>query len=107
MESPVYAQVTPEAVTNLHMGDWNGDGVVDGTDLVQLRQTVQLDSDDSSVSFVRQAVGDTNGDGVLDGADVQLLQQYLLGESVSLAAVSIPTCTMVPPAMEQPEPGST
>ena len=81
VESPVYAQVTPEAVTNLHMGDWNGDGVVDGTDLMQLRQTVQLDFDDSPVSFVRQAVGDANGDGVLDGADVQLLQQYLLGES--------------------------
>ena len=100
VESPVYAQVTPQAVTNLHMGDWNDDGVVDGTDLVQLRQAVEQ----PQVSFMQQAVGDANGDGVLDAADVKLLQQYLLGESVSLAPVSVPACTIVPPAPEPTEP---
>lgn len=38
VESPIYAQVTPQPVTNLHMGDWNSDGVVDGLDLSQLRR---------------------------------------------------------------------
>ena len=95
VESPVYAQVTPEAVTSLHMGDWNSDGVVDGTDLAQLRQAVQNDTAD----FAQKAVGDTNGDGVLDGADVQLLQQYLLGEEVTMAAVRLPENTLIPPAV--------
>lgn len=103
VESPVYAQVTPQAVTNLHMGDWNDDGVVDGTDLVQLRQAVEQ----PHASFMQQAVGDANGDGVLDAADVKLLQQYLLGESVSLAPVSVPACTIVPPAPEPTEPVTT
>ena len=57
VQSPVYAQVTPQAVTDLHMGDWNDDGVVDGTDLVQLRQAVEQ----PQVSFMQQAVGDANG----------------------------------------------
>ena len=56
---------------------------------------------------MQQAVGDANGDGVLDAADVKLLQQYLLGESVSLATVSVPACTIVPPAPEPTEPGTT
>ena len=103
VESPVYAQVTPEPVTNLRMGDWNHDGTVNGMDLTLLRQAVQRGTAD----FAQQAVGDTNGDGVLDGADVQLLQQYLLGESVSLAEVSMPSCTIVPPAVQQPDPGTT
>ena len=103
VQSPVYAQVTPQAVTDLHMGDWNDDGVVDGTDLVQLRQAVEQ----PQVSFMQQAVGDANGDGVLDAADVKLLQQYLLGESVSLAPVSVPACTIVPPAPEPTEPVTT
>ena len=103
VQSPVYAQVTPQAVTDLHMGDWNDDGVVDGTDLVQLRQAVEQ----PQVSFMQQAVGDANGNGVLDAADVKLLQQYLLGESVSLAPVSVPACTIVPPAPEPTEPVTT
>ena len=95
VESPVYAQVTPEAVTNLRMGDWNHDGVADGTDLAQLRQAVQSGTAD----FAQQAVGDANGDGVLNGADVQQLQQYLLGEAVTMAAVRLPENTLVPPAV--------
>ena len=51
VQPPVHAQVTPQAVTNLHMGDWNDDGVVDGTDLVQLRQAVKQ----PQVSFMQQA----------------------------------------------------
>lgn len=95
VESPVYAQVTPEPVTNLRMGDWNHDGVADGADLAKLRQAVQ----NGTADFAQQTVGDTNGDGVLDGADVQLLQQYLLGKAVTMAAVRLPENTLVPPAV--------
>lgn len=100
VESPIYAQVTPQAVTNLHMGDWNSDGVVDGLDLSQLRKAVQEIGAD--VDFAQQAVGDTNGDGALNGADVQLLQQYLLGENVAMAEVRMPECSMVPAPADPP-----
>lgn len=100
VESPIYAQVTPQAVTNLRMGDWNSDGVVDGLDLSQLRKAVQESGAD--MDFAQQAVGDTNGDGVLDGADVQRLQQYLLGENVAMAEVHMPECSMVPAPADPP-----
>lgn len=100
VESPIYAQVTPQAVTNLHMGDWNSDGVVDGLDLSQLRKAVQKSGAD--VGFAQQAVGDTNGDGALNGADVQRLQQYLLGENVTMADVHMPECSMVPAPADPP-----
>ena len=95
VESPIYAQVTPQPVTNLHMGDWNSDGVVDGLDLSQLRKAVQESGAD--VDFAQQAVGDTNGDGVLNGADVQLL-----GENVTMAEVRMPECSMVPAPADPP-----
>lgn len=98
VESPVYAQVTPEPVTNLRMGDWNHDGTVNGMDLTLLRQAVQRGTAD----FAQQAVGDTNGDGVLDGADVQLLQQYLLGEDVTMAEVHVPECSAAPMPADPP-----
>ena len=41
VESPVYAQVTPEPVTNLHMGDWNSDGVADGARLQRLMEALK------------------------------------------------------------------
>lgn len=100
VESPIYAQVTPQAVTNLHMGDWNSDGVVDGLDLSQLRKAVQESGAD--MDFAQQAVGDTNGDGALNGADVQRLQQYLLGENVAMAEVRMPECSMVPAPADPP-----
>lgn len=100
VESPIYAQVTPQAVTNLHMGDWNSDGVVDGLDLSQLRKAVQKSGAD--VGFAQQAVGDTNGDGALNGADVQRLQQYLLGENVTMTDVHMPECSMVPAPADPP-----
>ncbi|WP_303053129.1 dockerin type I repeat-containing protein, partial [uncultured Ruminococcus sp.] len=103
VESPVYAQVTPEPVTNLRMGDWNHDGVADGTDLAKLRQAVQ----NGTADFAQQTVGDTNGDGVLNGADVQLLQQYLLGKAVTMAAVRLPENTLVPPAVTTTTTGET
>ena len=103
VESPVYAQVTPEPVTNLRMGDWNHDGVADGADLAKLRQAVQ----NGTADFAQQTVGDTNGDGVLNGADVQLLQQYLLGKAVTMAAVRLPENTLVPPAVTTTITGET
>ncbi len=83
--------VVLEAVTNLHAGDVNQDDRIDGKDLALLRQM-----DASKADFVQKAMGDVNGDGVLNQSDITLLQQYLLGTAVDFAAVTIPTCTILP-----------
>lgn len=90
-DNPIYAQITPEAVTNLHAGDLNQDGTLDGVDLAMLRQLTNGDAD-----FVQTTVGDLNEDGMLTGADVSLLQQYLLGKEVTFPVPQVPVCTRVP-----------
>lgn len=95
VENPVYAQITPEAVTNLHAGDMNQDGVLDGMDLTMLRQLITGNAD-----FVQTAVGDLNGDGALTSSDVSLLQRYLLGESLTFPAPQIPQCSQIPTSPE-------
>ncbi|WP_298481822.1 dockerin type I repeat-containing protein [uncultured Ruminococcus sp.] len=95
VENPVYAQVTPEAVTNLRAGDMNQDGVLDGMDLAILRQLVTGNAD-----FVQTGIGDLNGDGTLSGSDVSLLQRYLLGEPLTFPVPQIPQCSQTPPLPE-------
>lgn len=95
VENPVYAQVTPEAVTNLHAGDMNQDGVLDGMDLAILRQLVTGNAD-----FVQTGIGDLDGDGTLSGSDVSLLQRYLLGEPLTFPVPQIPQCSQIPPLPE-------
>lgn len=95
VENPVYAQVTPEAVTNLRAGDMNQDGVLDGMDLAILRQLVTGNAD-----FVQTGIGDLNGDGTLSGSDVSLLQHYLLGEPLTFPVPQIPQCSQIPPLPE-------
>ena len=93
-DGSVYAQqLTIEAVNKCFMGDYNHDCVVNGMDLVLLRQAVQ----NGTADFVQQAVCDINGDGVLNDADVQQLQQYLEGESVAFSEIVMPSCTIIPP----------
>ena len=60
-------------------GDCNGDGTVNGKDLILLRQSlagwdVELD----------EAAADCNGDGEVNGKDLILLRQYLAGWDVTL-----------------------
>ncbi|MGN1403726.1 MAG: dockerin type I repeat-containing protein [Ruminococcus sp.] len=95
VENPVYAQITPEAVTNLRAGDMNQDGVLDGMDLAILRQLVTGNAD-----FVQIGIGDLNGDGMLTGSDVSLLQRYMLGEPLTFPAPQIPQCSQIPTSPE-------
>lgn len=90
LDNPVYAQVTPEAVTNLHAGDMNQDGALNGIDLAILRQLANENTD-----FVQSAVGDLDGNGTLTSADTALLQRYLLGEECTFPE---PVVTGIAPA---------
>ena len=53
-------------------GDANGDGAVDGKDVIALRQYLV---GNGTVSLG----ADANGDGTVDGKDVILLRRYLVG----------------------------
>jgi hypothetical protein len=61
-------------------GDVTGDGVVNGKDVVLLRQYL---AGWSSVSLNSSQISsaDVTGDGVVNGKDVVLLRQYLAGWS--------------------------
>jgi hypothetical protein len=59
-------------------GDATGDGVVNGRDLVLLRQYLTKFDYDTESSMVKvSAGGDVNGDGEINGRDLVLLRQYL------------------------------
>lgn len=62
-------------------GDCNGDGKVNGMDLILLRQ--YLADWDVSCDL---AAADTNGNGNVNGLDLILLRQYLAGWSVTLGS---------------------
>ena len=59
-------------------GDVNGDGIINGKDLIDLRRYIVSYDDDTGTSSVQVSAGaDVNGDGVINGKDVILLRQYL------------------------------
>ena len=59
-------------------GDATGDGVVNGRDLVLLRQYLTKFDYDTESSTVKVSAGcDANGDGEINGRDLVLLRQYL------------------------------
>ncbi len=60
-------------------GDVNGDGTVDGRDL--LRFARYLAGNDAAIN---QAASDVNGDGTVDGRDVLRLARYLAGQDAAL-----------------------
>ena len=61
-------------------GDATGDGVVNGRDLVLLRQYLTKYDYETESSTVAVGAGcDANGDGVINGRDLVLLRQYLAG----------------------------
>lgn len=76
--------VTPESgtITIFHRdpGDTNGDGVLDGRDLIRFKQffagysSVEINMDNA----------DVNGDGKVDGRDAIRIAQYLAGYNVQL-----------------------
>ena len=61
-------------------GDATGDGIVNGRDLVLLRQYLTKYDYETESSTVAVGAGcDANGDGVINGRDLVLLRQYLAG----------------------------
>ncbi len=65
-------------VVNFMYGDINGDGVVNGKDLIRLRK--YLVGSDVELS----GGADCNGDGTVNGKDLIRLRKYLVSEDVSL-----------------------
>ena len=59
-------------------GDVNGDGVVNGLDVMLIRKYMVNYDYDTELSTVEvQAGADANGDGTVDGLDVSLLRKYI------------------------------
>ncbi len=86
-----------EAVTNLTPCDMNGDAMLTGADLTQLRAIVS----EKTADFVQEIVGDADGNGVVDTEDIALLQGYLLGENIRFSDVAtLPDCTIIPDGEE-------
>ena len=92
----VSLSLIPEAITGCISGDVDGDGILSGMDLAKMRQLLLAENAD----FVEAAVGDADGSGTFDAADAALLQRYLLGEDITLSAVNIPGCSIVPAAQD-------
>ena len=60
-------------------GDINGDGEIDGFDLLRLKKYLA-----GSMSSVEEYNADVNGDGAVDGFDLLRLKKYLAGSATEL-----------------------
>ena len=59
-------------------GDANGDGTVNGKDLLMLRRYMANYDDETKTSTIRVGVGaDANGDGEVNGKDLLMLRRYM------------------------------
>ncbi len=65
--------------TAVSPGDLNGDGAVNGKDIVRLRKYLSsYDSGTGTASVFVYRAGETNGDGAINGKDLIRLRRYLL-----------------------------
>ena len=79
-EDLLHVGVTPGVITvrDFIYGDVNGDGVIDGRDLVRLRKYLANLDETTGVSAVEIFPGaDCTGDGTVDGRDLIRLRKYL------------------------------
>ena len=80
--------ITLYAIWRRCYGDCNGDGVVDGRDLVRLRRYLsEADEGESSADVAPGA--DCNGDGVIDGRDLIRLRRYFATYSDETGAAEV------------------
>ena len=74
----IYTSSGHITVSNIMYGDVNGDGKIDGKDVIKLRQYLAAYDDNTGTSSVAVYSGaDVNGDGIINGRDLILLRQYL------------------------------
>ncbi len=66
-------------VTTRVAGDMNGDGAIDGFDLLRMKKNLA-----GSESSIEEYNADVNGDGAVDGFDLLRLKKYLAGADVEL-----------------------
>lgn len=65
-------------VSSILYGDVNGDGVIDGKDVIRLRKYLAAFDDETGTSSVEiRTSADYNGDGKVDGKDLVRLRKYL------------------------------
>lgn len=65
-------------VSDILYGDANGDGVVNGKDVLLLRKYMaNYDYDTGTSGITVHSGGDSNGDGVINGKDVLLMRKYM------------------------------
>ena len=74
----IYVETGCVSVIDFLYGDVNGDGVVNGKDVLLLRKYMAAYDYDDNTSKVEVCAGaDANGDGVVNGKDVLLLRKYM------------------------------
>ena len=93
-EAPVTVGVEPGAVTvkDFVIGDVNGDGVIDGRDIIRLRKYLADYDEKTGTSGVEIAAGaDCTGDGIVDGRDLIRLRKYIanLDEKTGVSTVTL------------------
>ena len=90
-----------EPVTNQLLGDVNRDGVVNVTDLYQLKQLLQ---EEISPTVWQKAICDINQDGAVTVADAAAMQDYLLRRDTETLPnrTQFPACTIAPTVSEVP-----
>lgn len=88
-----------EPVTNQLRGDINRDGVINVTDLYQLKQLLQ---EEISLTVWQKAVCDINQDGAVTVADAAAMQDYLLRRDTETLPnlTQFPACTIAPTVSE-------
>ena len=93
-EEPLLVKVENSMITviDVLIGDVNGDGVIDGRDLIRLRKYLaNLDEETGESTAEITAGADCTGDGIIDGRDLIRLRKYLanLDEETGVSTVTL------------------